>query len=90
MSQSILYRIAVLEASLPEEIILTLDDGNFYHHPGPALRFYSEGLEQIRENRGPLLEAVRRTVNATGCGLIWQLLDALTEEDSLNLRRTSS
>lgn len=70
-------RIEALEASTPVEIVLTLKDGSTFHHPGPSMKFYEEGLEQIRKGKGSLLKALRATVTGTGCGLLWELLVAL-------------
>jgi hypothetical protein len=57
---------------------LTLRDGTHFHPRGQALEFYMEALEDIRENRTtPLLQAVLNTVSAEGCGLLWQVLQAL-------------
>ena len=71
-------RIEALEASTPVAITLTLKDGSTFHHPGPSMKFYEEGFEQIRNGKGPLLKALRTTVEGTGCGLLWELLVALS------------
>jgi hypothetical protein len=40
--------------------------------------FYDEGMEDLQnELNTPLLEAVRQTVDAEECGLLWQVLQAL-------------
>jgi hypothetical protein len=71
-------RIERLEAMEPEDIILKLRDGTHFHYHGPALSFCVEGMEDIWENRStPLLKAILDTVSAEGCGLIWQMLQAL-------------
>ena len=62
---------------MPREIVLTMDDGTTFHHPGPALELCVEGLDQIRAGHGPIVEVVGRTVHAKGCGLLWQVLAAL-------------
>jgi len=82
MSNNIRRRIAKLEAALPREIVLTLDDGTTFHHPGPALRFCVEGMDQIGTGRGPIADAVCRTGRAEGCGLLWQLLSSLSDSAS--------
>ena len=76
--RNIRARIEKLETREPEDIILKLRDGTHFHYPGPALSFFSEGLDDIRENRTtPLLKAIRETVSAEGCGRIWEVLLAL-------------
>jgi hypothetical protein len=71
-------RIERLEAMQPLPVILELTDGTSFHYPGPALSFWMEGITDIYEKRStPLLDAVFNTVSATGCGLVWQLLQVL-------------
>ena len=65
----------------PAEIILKLRDGTHFHYRGPASSFYMEGMEDIRERRStPLLTAVLETVSAEGCGLLWQVLQAMAHK----------
>jgi hypothetical protein len=40
-----------MEAIQDPPIILKLRDGTCFYHRRPALRFYAEGMEDIRENR---------------------------------------
>lgn len=84
MSGSLRSRIEALEAGLPCEIILTLENGETYRHPGPALKFFTEGMEQIRYGGGPILDAAYRTVEAKGCGALWQLLAAGSRIDPIS------
>lgn len=77
MSKTIDGRLRALEAVMPGEIILLLDNGSQFRHCGPPLRFYSDSIAEIRLGHGPLLDAVRRTVEAQGCGLLWQVLAAV-------------
>jgi hypothetical protein len=79
MSENIRRRIEDLEAAAPEEVVLFLRGGGQFRHPGPALRFYCEGMDQIRAGRGPLLDAIVRTVSATGCAKLWELLQAVAD-----------
>jgi hypothetical protein len=71
-------RIERLESMEPADIILKLRDGTHSHFRGPALRFYMEGMKDIEEGRSTALTtAIMETVSAEGCGLLWQLLQAL-------------
>jgi hypothetical protein len=71
-------RIERLEAMEPEDVILTLRDGSHFHCGNSPLRFYVETLEDIRLNRSSAaLTAVLQTVSAEGCGLLWQVLQAI-------------
>ena len=67
-------RIEALESAVPQEIVLTLKNGSTFHHPGPAMDFYMEGMAQIQKGRGPLLKALLSTVSATGCAGLWEVL----------------
>src|SRR5450432_51448 len=68
-------RVRALEAVTPSAIVLTLDDGTTITHPGPALTFYTQALEEI--DRSPKArQKYLRVVSATGCGLLWQVLAA--------------
>lgn len=62
---------------VPTEIILTLENGETFSHRGPALKFFNDGLAQIRAGRGQILSAVKDTVKAEGCGHLAELLKAL-------------
>ncbi|MGA6987634.1 MAG: hypothetical protein WBZ01_16380 [Terriglobales bacterium] len=62
---------------MPQEIVLTLDDGTTFHHPGGFLEFGSEVSDQMRKGGGPLVEALLRTVSAEGCGRLWELMRAV-------------
>jgi hypothetical protein len=77
MSRSLLSRIEKLEAKLPRGIELILDDGTSFHHSGPPLQFAMECRDQMNAGGGPIVDAVMRTVDAKGCGLLWQLLAAV-------------
>ncbi len=79
MSESLRRRIAALEQGLPREIVLTLADGGTFHHSGPAMRFFDEGMRQVLAGKGAIAEAVAQTVRAQGCGLLWQMLAALMQ-----------
>jgi hypothetical protein len=62
-------RIEWLEAKQPPEIILKLRYGSHFHDKGPALEFFMEAMEDIKQNRSsPLLKAILETVSAEGCG----------------------
>ncbi len=74
---SIRRRLEALEARLPQEIVLTLDDGSTFHHPGGFLEFGSDVRDQMGEGGGPLVEALLRTVSAEGCGRLWELMRAV-------------
>jgi hypothetical protein len=74
---SIRRRLEALEARLPQEIVLTLDDGSTFHHPGGPLEFDREVRDQMQNGGGPLVEALLRTVSAEGCGRLWELTRAV-------------
>jgi len=68
-------RVRALEERVPEDIVLTLDDGTTIEHPGPVLTFYKQALEEIR--RSPKArERYARVVSATGCGRLHEMLRA--------------
>jgi hypothetical protein len=76
-------RVKALEDRTPKDIVLTLNDGTTMTHPGPALTFYMEALDEIR--RSPKARTrYLRVVSATGCGLIWQLLAAVAHGPAEN------
>lgn len=79
MSRSLLRRIKKLEASVPSNIELYLDDGSVFFHQGPALVFVNEAIEQANLGGGPIVEAAKRTVKAKGCGLLWQVIAAVAD-----------
>lgn len=74
--KSLEARVRALEEKMPDDIVLTLGDGSTVEHPGPALDFYNEASAQIERKRGPLYEAARRVVGATGFGRLHELLYA--------------
>lgn len=78
MSKRIQSRIEELEAGVPKAIVLTLNDGTEYTHGGPALKFYVDAMKEIEQGKGPLRAAIRDTVKAKGCGLLHQLLQAMS------------
>lgn len=61
-------RIEELEAKMPKPVVLILDDGSMFRHPGPQLKFYSEIVAQIYAGQGPLLDIVRRAIRSEGFG----------------------
>jgi len=72
-------RIEKLEALLADdEVVLILQDGSRFRHPGPPLRFFSEAMEDSRQNRcTPLLEAIRKTVASEAGDFIWNVVQVL-------------
>jgi hypothetical protein len=65
----------------PADIILKLRDGTHFCYRGPALSFFMDCLEDMREGRSTaLLTAVLETVSAEGCGLLWQVLQAMAHK----------
>ena len=45
------------EAMLPLPVIRELSDGTYFYHPGPALKFYMEG---ITHSQVPIFWSTRR------------------------------
>lgn len=79
MSETTKSRLAAIEAKLPKPVVLILEDGSTYRHPGPPLKFYGEILKHINEN-GPLCGIVRRAVRSQGFGAkMLELAKALLE-----------
>jgi hypothetical protein len=79
--RNIRARIERLEVMEPADIILKRRDSTHFRYRGPALSFYMDCLEDIREDRStPLLKAVLETVSAEGCGLLWQVLQAMAHK----------
>jgi hypothetical protein len=68
-------RVRALEERVPDDIVLTLDDGTTIEHPGPVLTFYTQALDEISRSAKARARYLR-VVSATGCGLIWQVLAA--------------
>jgi hypothetical protein len=61
--------------------MLYLCDGSTFHHPGPALAFYTEAMSEINAGHdGPIMTALRQTVRAKGCGKLYQLLWAVMRQ----------
>jgi hypothetical protein len=77
LSERLRRRIEALEAVAPQEVVLTLDDGTEYRHPGPALSFFADGMDAINKGQGLLFEAICRMRSAEGCALLWQVLQAV-------------
>ena len=80
-------RIEALETEVPEAIVLHLDNGREFRHPGPSLEFYFQGLEQIRKGRGPIAEVIDRVVDAEGCGRLWEVLKVLAHGPAEKVKR---
>jgi hypothetical protein len=79
-------RIETLEATLPKPVVLILDDGSTFRHPGPALKFYCEIVAQIYAGQGPLLDIVRRAVRSEGFGRkMLELCKAILEPGKQNV-----
>lgn len=74
---SIKTRLEAIERMVPDAIVLKLDDGSTFEHPGPAIAFYMEGMRQIAKKRGPIYHAALHYVSATGCGRMHELLRAM-------------
>lgn len=70
-------RIQRLEANIPEDIVLYLKDGREYRHPGPPLDFFMQGMNDLARGEGALLDALKQTIRAKGCGRLHELLRAL-------------
>jgi hypothetical protein len=77
MSERIRSRIERLEELVPTEVVLTLQSGKTFSHRGPPIRFFNDGMDQLRAERGPILSALEITVRGEGCGYMHQLLKAL-------------
>ena len=71
-------RLEALERDLPRELVLLLDDGHTFHHPGPPLQFYAEAMQQIKSN-GPLFRACCRAVRASDGSRLYEIVRALAE-----------
>jgi len=82
MSERLRRRIEELEAKVPTEIVLTLKNGQTFSHCGPSIKFFTDGLDQIRAGKGPIRSALKDTVKAEGCGYMHQMLQALIPPDS--------
>jgi hypothetical protein len=66
-------RLEAIEAKIPRPVVLTLDNGKFFHYPAGPLKLFCEILGQIYERdqtgkEGPLLEIVRRATKSEGFG----------------------
>lgn len=78
MPRDSLSRLEALERqTLPDVVLYDASERVILRHPGPAVKFFSEAMEQIREERGPLLPAVRGAVKADNCGRLVEVLKAL-------------
>lgn len=75
---NILSRLHELEARAPQSIVLYLEDGSQFRHPGGPFEFFAEAMKQI-PREGPIVRAARCTVRAKGCGLLWQVIASLSE-----------
>jgi hypothetical protein len=77
---SIKKRLEALEESTPRGIVLTLYNGMKIAHPGPALDFYIEAMEQIDRKCGPLYDAIPYVASVTGgFGKLFEVLLAMAE-----------
>src|SRR5271166_3123235 len=85
-------RLEALERDLPKEIVLLLDDGHTFHHPGPVFKFYAEAMKQIESN-GPLVRACCRAVQSSDGSRLHEAVRALAEpliEEKKHVKRSGS
>ena len=73
-------RLREMEGDSPKPVVLHLTNGKTFTHPGPAIEFYAQAMDEIREEKGPLRAALLKTCGSEGCGNICELLQAILFE----------